>query len=59
VTQGEMELAHRLLEHGTTANLQGIADALAYRKVPPDSDRARWKKKLIAALDERGIEVER
>lgn len=59
VAQGEMELAYRLLDRGTTANLHGLADALRHRKVPPDSERGRWKEKLIAALDERGVEVER
>lgn len=36
----EMELAYRLLDRGTTANLQGLADVLRHRKVPLDSERA-------------------
>jgi len=59
VGQGEMELAYRLLERGTTANLQGVADVLAHRAVPADSDRARWKARLAAELRARGIEVGR
>jgi len=59
VGQGEMELAYRLVQRGATANLQGVADVLAHRAVPPDSDKARWKEKLAAALRERGIKVAR
>lgn len=52
---GNYEIAAYLLEHGYTHDLQALAATVEIRHVSPDSDRRRWKDKVIEMLKARGV----
>lgn len=55
VAQGNFDLVAYLLESGYTFDLQSLAKGVEMRQVPPDSDRQRWKDKVIEMLKARGV----
>lgn len=52
---GAFDIAAYLLEHGYMHDLQGLARGVEIRHVPPNSERQRWKDKVIEMLKARGV----
>jgi ankyrin repeat protein len=51
---GRFDLVAYFLNHGLTADLDGLARSCQGRQVPPESEMQVWKDKVLAMLKERG-----